>query len=351
MRDSRTRSFSAVNPHMMGERARREKQRKIIITAIAVVALLIAVFTFLIFAELFGWFDKNPAGPGGDVGGIKLDYEEQLISRDDIHKGDLILINSSFPYVFPETTGKLLDLYSDRTAHGKSASGNTIYAYYTQNGPDSCAKLASEARVAFNAWADAFYKATGEIDLFVYDEDGYRSEAFQSERNANNPVKYVPAGQTEHHTGNAVDLYIYDGKVFYNLDDGEFASTYKWVYDNAHKFGFIHRYPAEKESTTGITNEKYHFRYVGVAHATYMAQHDYCLEEYLDLLRDSYAYDKAHLEFKGDDGTQYVVYYVAASADEVTEVPVPKADEAGKISYTVSGDNKEGFIVTVTIAQ
>ena len=81
MRDSSTRSFSAVGTQGASQLRRQNKKRKFLITALTVVCILIAVFTFLIFAELFGWFsEKTPEGPGGgEAGGIKLEYEDKLV--------------------------------------------------------------------------------------------------------------------------------------------------------------------------------------------------------------------------------------------------------------------------------
>lgn len=355
MRDSSTRAFSAVGGQGMSPRSKRDKQRKLIIAALVVVSLLIALFTFLIFGELFGWFEeKTPDGPDlpdVTVGDVKLEYEDKLVSTNDLHAGDLILINSSFPYTFPETSDNFLSVCSNRTQFNYlNANGENkkVYSYYTQTGEKTSAKLETKTLEALQAWTDDFFKATNEIDLFIYDNDGYRTAADQTALYNSDPLKYAPSGQTEHHTGKVIDLYIYtlSGQRF-TLDDAEYAGTYSWLYKNAHKYGFIHRYPSEKATVTGVSNEQYHFRYVGEAHATYMYKNALCLEEYLDLLRDTYVHSKKHLEFKGDDGVQYVVYYVAASSDSVTAIPVPKTD--AKTSYEISGDNKEGFIVTVKI--
>lgn len=351
MRDSSTRSFSSVGGiHGIAERNRRDKKRKLIISLLIVVSVLIATFTFLIFAEVFGWFEGEDKPPVVDDGS-GLEFENVIISSSDVHKGDLILINSSFPYVFPETPANFLSLYTNRNQHDYvNAAGEKkrVYSYYTENA-DTCARLEETALRALNAMADDFFKATGQIDLFIYDNDGYRSEVRQKELYNMNPSKYAAAGTTEHHTGKATDLYIFtvNGQLGH-LDDAEFAGTYSWIYQNAHKYGFVLRYKEDNAAVTGVTNEPYHFRYVGVAHATYMYNNDLCLEEYLDLLRDSHAYKSEHLKFAGD-GVDYEVYYVAAASDSVTEVAVPKADAEGKVTYTVSGDNKEGFIVTVEI--
>ena len=46
-------------------------------------------------------------------------------------------------------------------------------------------------------------------------------------------------------------------------------------------YGFIERYPANKEAVTGIAHEPWHFRYVGRPHAQRMTDLGLTLEEYL----------------------------------------------------------------------
>lgn len=51
--------------------------------------------------------------------------------------------------------------------------------------------------------------------------------------------------------------------------------------ENGYKYGFIYRYPEDKVHITGISNEPWHYRYVGVDAAQEMYEQDLCLEEYL----------------------------------------------------------------------
>lgn len=75
-------------------------------------------------------------------------------------------------------------------------------------------------------------------------------------------------GHSEHQTGLAVDFD--DGPACYlNACFGQTAAGL-WLKDNAHKYGFIVRYPEGKESITGYTYEPWHFRYVGIPLATEM---------------------------------------------------------------------------------
>ena len=57
---------------------------------------------------------------------------------------------------------------------------------------------------------------------------------------------------------------------------------YAWLVENAHKYGFILRYEAEKKPITGIVPEPWHWRYVGVEYAEKIKNSGLCLEEYLD---------------------------------------------------------------------
>lgn len=87
-------------------------------------------------------------------------------------------------------------------------------------------------------------------------------------------------GTSEHNTGLAVDIVT---PSYQRLNRG-FADTEaaKWMAANAHKFGFILRYPDDKQEITGVIFEPWHFRYVGIEHATAMFESGLVLEEYLE---------------------------------------------------------------------
>ncbi len=84
-------------------------------------------------------------------------------------------------------------------------------------------------------------------------------------------------GTSEHHVGLAVDFN-------YAKTDFENTATFKWLAENAHKYGFILRYPKGKESITNIVYEPWHFRYVGKEHAEVIKSKGFCLEEYINYL-------------------------------------------------------------------
>ena len=83
-------------------------------------------------------------------------------------------------------------------------------------------------------------------------------------------------GHSEHQTGLAVD--VYNGKE--NYTNFERTKEFTWMQQNAHKYGFILRFPKDKETETGYTYESWHYRYVGVDAATYIKEHNISFEEY-----------------------------------------------------------------------
>lgn len=86
-------------------------------------------------------------------------------------------------------------------------------------------------------------------------------------------------GCSEHNTGLAVDFECAD---FADLDEG-FKDTfaYEWLQAHCAEYGFILRFPKEKEDITGVIYEPWHYRYVGVPAATEIMSRGLCLEEYL----------------------------------------------------------------------
>lgn len=107
--------------------------------------------------------------------------------------------------------------------------------------------------------------------------------AYQNEGHSRSEAKKLAAewvaapGTSEHQLGLAVDI---------NADTAQTASNdvYDWLLANAHKYGFIKRYPDDKTDITGIINEPWHYRYVGREAAYDIYSQGLCLEEYIAAL-------------------------------------------------------------------
>lgn len=90
----------------------------------------------------------------------------------------------------------------------------------------------------------------------------------------------MPPGFSEHETGLAVDIASVSYQI---LDKGqEDTKENQWLRENCSTYGFILRYPQDKEEITGISYEPWHFRYVGKEVAVEIMEKGITLEEYLE---------------------------------------------------------------------
>ena len=83
-------------------------------------------------------------------------------------------------------------------------------------------------------------------------------------------------GHSEHQTGLSLDV----ADLSLDYDNFESTKEFSWTINNAHKYGFILRYPKAKFHITGFKYEPWHYRYVGIDIATYIYENNITLEEY-----------------------------------------------------------------------
>ena len=254
----------------------------------------------------------------GDLSAIPAGY---VTAEGDIHSGSLILVSNDHPYTFPADVELVTTL--EQNISGYMARDYTV-------------KQEKTAFAAFDSLFRAFANATGREDVNIssayrsYDEQQAVYAASVAEDGQDHADSYVTQpGCSEHHTGLAVDLTRYDVRTGHSYDfTGE--GEYGWIHTHGPEYGVVMRYAADKEAITGIAEESWHLRYVGVPHAAYMAEHNLCLEEYLDLLRDYSV--SGPLRYKGCR-----IYFCPEG-----QLYVPESEE-----YTLSGNNVDGYIVTV----
>lgn len=94
----------------------------------------------------------------------------------------------------------------------------------------------------------------------------------------------APPGTSEHHTGLAMDLVSAEYWADHADLEHEYENydSFKWMVEHCAEYGFILRYPKDKQDITGITYEPWHYRYVGEDAAKYIMENGLCLEEYLE---------------------------------------------------------------------
>lgn len=126
---------------------------------------------------------------------------------------------------------------------------------------------------------------TKERSAYLYQNqiNQWLAKGYSQEEAEKEAARWVaPPGTSEHHTGLAFDIVT---PSYQQLNHG-FANTAaaKWMKTHAHEYGFILRFPKDKQDITGITFEPWHFRYVGRQNAEIIYEKGICLEEYIDMI-------------------------------------------------------------------
>ena len=246
-------------------------------------------------------------------------------TQTDIHNGSLLLINHDHPYDIPEETD-FVYVSIHMTMMYRLRSGSIM--------------VCSSIMEPLNDMMAAFYEHSGRDTVTVI--SAFRDHTRQQEildqyirqMGRQEALRWAAEpGHSEHHTGLAVDF-----GVTYNRTIGTFTGTgaYSWFSENAHNFGFILRYPENKTAITKTAHEPWHFRFVGTPHSQLMHQSKFSLEEYIAFLSDT-SPENSHFASFGDDEKVFEIYFTPDP-----DILIP----AGR-PYTISGNNIDGFIVTI----
>ena len=115
-------------------------------------------------------------------------------------------------------------------------------------------------------------KALMNDKIAAYEVEGYSHK----EAKALAKTYVAEPGTSEHELGLSVDINA-------ESSGSSQDAVYEWLDENAYKYGFVKRYPADKTDITGIDNEPWHYRYVGYEAAKEMKKENLCLEEYLGI--------------------------------------------------------------------
>lgn len=230
-----------------------------------------------------------------------------------IYQGNLLLVNSQHPVHNESIKSDVINL----SAREELVKGYRVFNSETFLSEDIASKFSDMVLDAEEDGVSNFLITSGFRGL---DE---QAELYQ-EMGSN---RAMPAGYSEHNLGLSLDVGSTQGKM-------EVAPEGEWIAENAWKYGFTLRYPEDKTDVTGIMNEPWHIRYVGLPHSAIMKEMNFVLEEYIDYLKEQ-KYISATV-----NGQNYEVYYYPVTENTTINVP---AD----LRYEVSGDNTDGVIVTV----
>ncbi len=301
----------------------QQKKKQTAFYALAAVAILLVISLLtlavmgIVSAIKKGNQDEEPEESVDPTRG----YVTTTFAENQLHSGNLLIIDEAHPYVAEANSGVQTKKFGESRT---KVDGNNIY--YASN---QYFDVNADAMDALNKLVIDFYNNAKDSSGNLYNDTNIYLENIEY----GNTFSFKYYATIKGENGAAETTF---GKISEN-------EKYEWIFENAYKYGFVQLYSAPEANTaegaeTAEDNTNI-FRYVGTVHSNLMKDKK-CdtLSEYLELLKTKTNF-KTHFRVTVDKVT-YEVYYLAQGG----ELLVP---EKYKDSYTVSGNNVDGYIVTV----
>ncbi len=267
--------------------------------------LIILIETFVIFALVvalvavsIGYFNlKNntalPDDQSGNVGNASNDTssissndsssssssqysDEQLAMMAELDKWYMVLVNPdnsvSNDFISAVDRASINDKYTSGSDSSKYLDERIVEHF------ESMCKAAADDGITLIS-ISAYRSYNYQLSLYNRRVERCMREDGLSEADAKKKAATIVAlpGTSEHHLGLAVDI----NSVETSFED---TAAFRWLQQNAENYGFILRYPKDKQDITKIIYEPWHYRYVGVEHAKAMNDLGMCMEEYVEYL-------------------------------------------------------------------
>ena len=256
---------------------------------------------------------KQLEGSNQEQARLAQDYKTISVEKDQIYQGNLLLVNKDYPVHQEGVASDVVNL----SRHDYLIDGYALI--------DGSIELSEKVAESFLEMVQA--ASVDHVNHFMINS-GYRG--FEEQRMLYEKMGSdyaLPEGYSEHNLGLSLDI----GSTQMKMDQ---APEGKWLKKNAWKYGFILRYPEDKVAITGIQYEPWHYRYLGLPHSAIIQEKHFTLEEYLDYLKEVKETTVTAL------GESYRIFYYPVAQDAMIQVPANR-------KYVISGDNREGVIVTV----
>jgi len=306
-----------------------QKQKKIAVYAIIITAaaLIITAITLCVTSLIFSLRADNSGLPeetenseddGGTSNGAPSGYVEKVFDESQLYSGNLILVSESIPVnASSKNTYTLIATAADRPKTENNTNTYTV-------GNTNSFKATPSALKALNSMLGDYYKQSDKDDNIIIASAYYDGISSSSEFAAGMSFEFK---------------YFVDYKNDPTAKDGiHGVDKYAWLYNNAYKYGFVTEGTKITAQNSSENNSAANtFRYVGVEHATAMKTKGFVnLADYLDFLKANTSVFKA-LSVSTAEG-KMKIYYCPSNAKSY----VPE-----KNAYTVSGNNKDGYIISV----
>lgn len=302
-------SFLEILLDARSAKERKKKQACAILITVTAILLVIAIIAFAICQVVDATSDKTPADDEpAEEAPINLGTTtSKVLSEEAKYTGNLLTLNNTARY---KGNAKVVNL-QERSDRPKNDSGDNSYTVLKDSRKYFHATEATAA--ALNKMLKAFYDAKKDDNLFI-------ANAYNSNEIGTQDAIFS--------SGEAIALsYFHDYATTQSINDQRSIAnvdTYKWIYANAHKYGFV-----------AVSASSNVFKYVGVTHATAAKANGLYLDNYLKQLRGA----TAEAPMKLDAAGNYIAYTCP-----IANVVVPT-----NYSYEYSGNNVDGVIVTVNL--
>lgn len=252
-----------------GRRRRQKGTKTVVFSAVLLLAVVIAAgFIWKASYAKEGSADMKPA-VNLWRGSADVDTQEDLASGADSQGRDLQ--TSGTPWYLTLVNGQN-PIPEDYEPELVEVQGGELVDSRILGPLMSMLEDAREANRNQLPWVVSGYR-TADKQQSLYDEKiaEYKIEGYSESEAREFAEQWVAKpGYSEHQLGFAVDI------------NGETYDVYSWLMENSYKYGFIFRYPGNKTQITGVSEEVWHYRYVGEEAAAEMYEQGVCLEEYLE---------------------------------------------------------------------
>lgn len=224
--------------------------------------------------EIIGSFEET-AGSTKENPKCELTEEEQAECKEiyENHPELLVLVNKE--HELDESYDPML-----RTiCNGRLEASDRMYQDLTK-------MLHAAGDAGYEYWiASAYRSRQRQQELVDEDVETLMKKGWSYEEALQQTLREtMPAGYSEHETGLALDILCSGNMGMDESQANEPAN--QWLVEHCSEYGFILRYPKDKETVTGIAYEPWHFRYVGRDAAVFIMEHHLTLEEFLNIYRD-----------------------------------------------------------------
>lgn len=264
------------------------RRRRIFLTlTAAVLTLIIAAIALAVSAVLKK--DENPSEPTQSSSIKTVSSEPEIKDTYNPDKTELVNVggvelDANFRRVLlVNNDNPLPDNYDDtvkaklKTVDKKYRNNDyvtdvheDIYPYIT-----AMVAAAQSQGVDLRVWSPFRSSSTQRV-LFENQVKKMQQQGFSGQEAEDKAATVVTRpGRSEHNTGLCAD---------FNMASESFEQTkmFTWMKENAENYGFILRYPSDKQEITGIIYESWHWRFVGINTAKEMNSLNMCLEEYIE---------------------------------------------------------------------